>query len=192
MIKLKRAYDGPSPDDGPRFLVERLWPRGVKKESLRLDAWLKDVAPSDGLRRWFGHDPKKWGEFQRRYFHELDENREAWEPILKAARRARVTLVYSARDTEHNNAVALKDYLEAKMGEKQARGKELLDEQPERSGRGRRKDNSMYESTDLSPGPLHRFLADDHSRLDGLLARATARAGFDREAAQLFPDGDEP
>jgi uncharacterized protein YeaO (DUF488 family) len=118
MIELKRAYDAPAPDDGRRFLVERLWPRGVRKDSLRLDAWLRDVAPSDGLRRWFGHDPKKWAEFQRRYFAELDQNTDAWEPIQKAARRARITLVYSAHDTEHNNAIALKDYLESKMDKK--------------------------------------------------------------------------
>jgi len=115
VIGLKRAYDSPGANDGRRFLVERLWPRGMKKESLRLDAWLRDVAPSDGLRRWFGHDPKKWAEFQRRYFDELDENMDAWEPIRNAARR-RITFVYSAHDTEHNNAVALKTYLESKMG----------------------------------------------------------------------------
>ncbi len=121
MITLKRAYEPAASDDGTRFLVERLWPRGVKKTSLRLDAWLKDVAPSDGLRRWFGHDPKKWPEFRRRYFRELDANAEAWEPILKAARRGPVTLVYSSHDREHNNAVALKDYAEARMEKTEAR-----------------------------------------------------------------------
>ncbi len=116
MILLKRAYDPVTSDDGTRFLVERLWPRGVKKTSLRVQAWLKDVAPSDGLRRWFAHDPKKWEEFRRRYFHEMDANAKACETILQAARRGRVTLVYSAHDAEHNNAVALKEYLEARMG----------------------------------------------------------------------------
>ncbi len=115
MIKLKRAYDSSSNDDGIRFLVERLWPRGVKKTTPRLDAWLKDVAPSTGLRQWFSHDPAKCAEFQRRYRRELDGKREALDPILKAARRGRVTLVYSSHDAEHNNAVALKAYLEAKM-----------------------------------------------------------------------------
>jgi uncharacterized protein YeaO (DUF488 family) len=115
VIKLKRAYDSASNDDGIRFLVERLWPRGVKKAALRLDAWLKDVAPSTGLRQWFSHDPAKWAEFQRRYRRELDAKREALEPILKAARRGRVTLVYSSHDAEHNNAVALKPYLAVKM-----------------------------------------------------------------------------
>lgn len=112
MITIKRVYDRPEPTDGTRFLVERLWPRGMKKDTLRLDGWLKEVAPSDALRRWFGHDPAKWQEFQRRYFAELDSKPEAWQPILKAAQRGNVTLLYSARDTEHNNAVALKAYEE--------------------------------------------------------------------------------
>lgn len=116
MIRLKRAYETASREDGKRFLVERLWPRGVRKDSLKLDGWLKDVAPSPELRRWFGHDPEKWREFQRRYGRELSSRREAWEPILAAARRGRVTLVYSSHDTEHNNAVVLKRYLETKLG----------------------------------------------------------------------------
>lgn len=115
MIKLKRAYESATADDGTRYLVERLWPRGVTKQALRLDAWLKNVAPSDGLRRWFSHDPAKWQEFRRRYTAELSANAETWKPILEAARRAPVTLVYSAHDTEHNNAVALKEYLEARL-----------------------------------------------------------------------------
>jgi uncharacterized protein YeaO (DUF488 family) len=115
MISLKRVYEPASPDDGVRILVERLWPRGIKKDALRLDTWLKDVAPSDGLRRWFGHEPKKWDSFRDRYFGELDANPEGWESIAKAARRGRVTLIYSSRDTEHNNAVALKDYLQDKI-----------------------------------------------------------------------------
>ena len=115
MIKLKRAYDSASNDDGIRFLVERLWPCGVKKTALRLDAWLKDVAPSTGLRQWFSHDQAKWTEFQRRYRRELDATPEALEPILKAARRGRVTLVYSSHDAEHNNAVVLKAYAEARI-----------------------------------------------------------------------------
>jgi uncharacterized protein YeaO (DUF488 family) len=114
MIKIKRAYDPPGRGDGKRFLVDRLWPRGVTKEKLRLDDWSKDVAPSDALRKRFHHDPAQWGEFQRRYFAELDARPDAWQPILDAAWRGTVTLVYSARDTEHNNAVALKTYLESK------------------------------------------------------------------------------
>jgi uncharacterized protein YeaO (DUF488 family) len=115
MIKLKRVYEPASPDDGVRILVERLWPRGIKKDALKLDTWLKDVAPTDGLRRWFGHEPKKWNGFRDRYFVELDANPQTWESVAKAARRGRVTLIYSSRDMEHNNAVALKGYLEDKM-----------------------------------------------------------------------------
>lgn len=122
MIQIKRAYDAASPADGTRFLVDRLWPRGVKRTSLKLDGWLKDVAPSNELRQWFGHDPVKWDEFRRRYFAQLDSNSVAWEPILKAARKGRVTLVFSASDTEHNDAVALKQYLEAKLN-KASRGR---------------------------------------------------------------------
>lgn len=115
MIKVKRAYEPASRDDGARFLVERLWPRGVKKDVLRLDAWLKDVAPSTNLRQWFGHEPVKWPEFQRRYRAELDRNGEALERILKAAGRGQVTLVYSSHDQEHNNAVVLKTYVESQL-----------------------------------------------------------------------------
>jgi uncharacterized protein YeaO (DUF488 family) len=118
MINLKRAYDPVASTDGTRFLVERLWPRGVKKTALHVHAWLKDVAPSTTLRRWFGHDPKKWSEFRRRYFHELGVHAEVLDPILKLARRRRVTLVYSSHDMEHNNAVALKGYLQARIGKK--------------------------------------------------------------------------
>jgi uncharacterized protein YeaO (DUF488 family) len=118
MLKLKRVYEPASREDGQRFLVERLWPRGVKKTSLDLVAWLKDVAPSAQLRQWFSHDPKKWNEFQRRYRAELEQDLEVCDPILEAARRGTVTLVYSSHDREHNNAVALQDYLETKLGRK--------------------------------------------------------------------------
>lgn len=120
MLALKRTYGKAKPEDGTRFLVERLWPRGVRKADLRVDAWIKDVAPSDVLRRWFAHDPKKWAEFRRRYFAELDSHSEAWEQIRRAARHGRVTLIYSAHDTEHNNAVALKEYLEAHTSQKRS------------------------------------------------------------------------
>ena len=115
MIQVKRVYDPPQMDDGARFLVDRLWPRGVKREALQLDGWLKDVAPSDSLRCWFNHDVVRWSEFQRRYFAELDGKPEAWWPLLEAAREGNVTLLYSARDQEHNNAVALKAYLEERL-----------------------------------------------------------------------------
>jgi uncharacterized protein YeaO (DUF488 family) len=120
MIQIKRAYEPPSKDDGERFLVDRLWPRGVKKENLQVEAWLKDVAPSGELRQWFQHDPAKWDEFRRRYFRELEKHSEAWQPLLARARRGRVTLVYSAHDTEHNDAVALKEFLERKIKSRSA------------------------------------------------------------------------
>lgn len=111
MIKVKRAYDDASPDDGRRFLVDRLWPRGVKKEDLDVEEWYKDVSPSDDLRHWFGHDPAKWDEFRRRYDAALDAEPDAWKPLLTAARHGTITLVYAAHDQAHNNAVALKEYL---------------------------------------------------------------------------------
>ena len=115
MLKLKRAYEPESRSDGTRVLVERLWPRGLSKATLRIDGWLKDVGPSTELRRWFSHDHVKWPTFRARYFRELDSRPEAWRPIASAARRGTVTLVYSSRDTQHNNAVALKDYLQSKI-----------------------------------------------------------------------------
>lgn len=115
MIQIKRAYERASKDDGERILVERLWPRGVKKKELRLDQWIKDIAPSTALRQWFQHDPAKWREFRQRYFKELEEHSAVWRPLLALARRGRVTLIYSAHDTEHNNAVALEEFLQAKM-----------------------------------------------------------------------------
>lgn len=118
MIRLKRVYDQPDAKDGSRFLIERLWPRGVRKASLQVDGWLKDAGPSHELRKWFSHDPKKWDEFRHRYFLELDHNREAWTPILTAAHQGTVTLLFSSHDTEHNNAVALKQYVESQMGKK--------------------------------------------------------------------------
>lgn len=114
MIKLKRVYEKRSSADGMRYLVERLWPRGIKKTELHLDDWLKDVAPSTELRKWFSHDPAKWERFRIKYFAELDRAPEASEPIRQAARKGTVTLLYSSHDAEHNNAVALKEYIEDK------------------------------------------------------------------------------
>lgn len=111
-IRLKRAYEPAEPGDGPRYLVERLWPRGVRKADLPLDAWLKEVSPSPALRTWFGHDPAKWEEFKRRYAAELRANEAALAPLRAAAGRETLTLVYAARDTERNSAVLLKEYLE--------------------------------------------------------------------------------
>lgn len=111
MINVKRVYDPASDTDGTRLLVERLWPRGIKKESLKIEGWFKETGPSTELRKWFSHDPAKWDEFRRRYYAELDANPEAWQPIAKAVRHGTVTLIYSSHDTEHNNAVALKEFL---------------------------------------------------------------------------------
>jgi uncharacterized protein YeaO (DUF488 family) len=117
MISTKRIYDNQGTRQGVQFLVERLWPRGIKKENLHLDAWLKEAAPSQSLRKWFDHDPEKWEEFQRRYQAELDSHAEAWQPILDAARQGDVTLLYSARDTEHNCACVLMEYVQKHLRE---------------------------------------------------------------------------
>jgi uncharacterized protein YeaO (DUF488 family) len=111
MLRIKRTYDPPARGDGRRILVERLWPRGMKKEALAADAWMKEVAPSTELRQWFGHQVERWEAFRRRYRKELDANPGAWEPILDAERRGTVTLLYSAHDVLHNGAVVLHDYL---------------------------------------------------------------------------------
>ena len=111
MIQIKRVYDPYAKGDGARFLVERLWPRGVKKDALQMDGWYKDLAPSNGLRRWFSHDPAKWKEFQRRYLAELADNPAACQLLLDAAGKRNITLLYSARDTEHNSALTLKSHL---------------------------------------------------------------------------------
>ena len=114
MIHIKRVRDPAARSDGRRFLVERLWPRGVKKEALKMDGWIKEAAPSTELRKWFNHDPAKWAEFRKRYQAELHKNPAALEPILSAAAKGDVTLLFSSRDAEHNNVVALKTYLEKK------------------------------------------------------------------------------
>lgn len=111
-IQLKRVYDQTSQEDGSRFLVERLWPRGIKKSALTGVAWLKEVAPSAELREWFHHDPLRWNEFRRRYFVELKHQRDSLSPIVEAAHNGTVTLLYSSHDQEHNNAVALKEFLD--------------------------------------------------------------------------------
>ena len=117
VIQTKRVYEPHARGDGTRFLVERLWPRGIKKQELDAHAWLKEVAPSTELRQWFAHDPSKWSGFKLKYFAELNEEPQSWQPILRAAQRGTVTLLYSARDTEHNNAVALKEYLDTKLNQ---------------------------------------------------------------------------
>ena len=113
-IRIQRVYDEADNQEGARFLVERLWPRGVKKSALRLDGWLKEVAPSPELRKWYEHRVERWPEFQKRYLAELRTNPDGWKPILDAARRGKVTLLYAARDTEHNSALLLQKFLTAK------------------------------------------------------------------------------
>lgn len=110
-MRLKRAYEAPELDDGFRILVDRLWPRGVSKSSAQIDFWLKEIAPSSELRKWFGHDPSKWPRFRDRYFRELDKNPEAVDQLREHLRRGPVTLVYGSKDREHNDAVALGEYL---------------------------------------------------------------------------------
>lgn len=113
MFKIKRAYDKPVKDDGVRVLVDRIWPRGLSKESARIDLWLREIAPSTGLRKWFRHDPSKWSTFKARYEKELDSKSTLIDDLLELERtHGVVTLVYGARDTEHNNAVVLKEYIE--------------------------------------------------------------------------------
>ncbi len=114
MIKIKRVYDPVSPDDGKRILVDRLWPRGIKKEKAGIDEWLKDIAPSDNLRKWFSHDPEKWHEFRRRYKKELEKKLELVERIKSQTRKGNITLLFSARDVKYNNAIVLKEVIEDK------------------------------------------------------------------------------
>lgn len=111
-IKVKRVYEKPGPEDGFRALVDRVWPRGMTKEKVRADLWLKDAAPGAELRKWFNHDPARWEEFKRRYFRELDRQPETVKQLLDKAGRQRLTLLYSAKDIHHNQAVALKEYLQ--------------------------------------------------------------------------------
>jgi len=119
MLRVKRVYEPREPDDGLRFLVDRLWPRGLNKEALGLDGWLKELAPSDALRHWFGHDPARWEEFHARYQSELEGNSAVWHPLLEAARGQVVTLLFAAHDSEHNNAVALAAFLEHKLADEE-------------------------------------------------------------------------
>ena len=129
MIRIKRTYDPPARGDGRRILVERLWPRGMKKEALAADAWMKEVAPSTELRKWFDHRVERWEEFRRRYRDELNANPDAWKPILEAGKRGTVTLLYSAHDTLTTAPSCLRDYLAerqaAQPGLESARGRDL-------------------------------------------------------------------
>ena len=112
MIRLKRVYEEPSRADGLRVLVDRLWPRGLSKERAAVHIWLREVAPSPELRKWFGHDPAKWKQFQRRYLKELEDKDDLVRQLRQRSREGTITLVYAARDEQHNAAVALKGFLE--------------------------------------------------------------------------------
>lgn len=117
-ITIRRVYDKPGKSEGYRVLVDRVWPRGVSREEAEIDDWNKHVAPSAGLRKWFGHEPGKWMEFKKRYWQELDDNPAAVVSLLAKVREGRVTLVFGARDQQHSNAVALREYIERKVGER--------------------------------------------------------------------------
>jgi uncharacterized protein YeaO (DUF488 family) len=121
MVKIKRVYEPSTPDDGARFLVDRLWPRGIKKEALTMTAWLKEVAPSNELRHWYHHDLERWAEFRRRYLAELRERPDAWLRLAEAARAGTITLLYSAQHVEHNNAIVLAEFLRNELRKKATR-----------------------------------------------------------------------
>ena len=110
-ISLKRAYDRPVAGDGKRVLIDRLWPRGIKKADAAIDEWMKELAPSTALRKWFGHDPARWHEFRRRYLKELQQQSEQIDRLRTLARQGPITLVFSARDEAHNDAVVLRDFM---------------------------------------------------------------------------------
>ena len=112
MIRIRRIYEKPAGDDGVRILVDRLWPRGVKRENARIDYWMKDLAPSDQLRQWFGHDPKKWPEFQRRYRMELATAPAPWTELLRLAEKKDITLLFGSKNQRYNNAVVLAEFLQ--------------------------------------------------------------------------------
>ena len=111
MVRIRRIYEEPTAEDGKRILVDRLWPRGIAKEKARIDEWLKEIAPSDELRKWFGHDPSRWEEFRERYRRELDAKTELLGQLRGLTKKGTVTLLFAAKDEEHNNAVVLKDML---------------------------------------------------------------------------------
>jgi len=110
-IRIKRAYEAPTHDDGTRILIDRLWPRGVKKTDAAIDEWMKEIAPSNALRKWFGHDPERWQEFRRRYRSEIQQHPNEFDRLRTLAQHGRITLVFSAHDEAHNDAVVLKDLL---------------------------------------------------------------------------------
>lgn len=114
IVHIKRVYEEPDPSDGKRILIDRLWPRGLTKEKAKVDLWLKEIAPTAELRKWFGHEPSKWTEFKKRYQEELQDNHETVNILLSEIKKGKVTLIYSAKDEKYNDAVELKKYLEKK------------------------------------------------------------------------------
>ena len=114
-ISIKRIYDAPSTDDGYRVLVDQLWPRGLKKEDARIDRWVKEIAPTTELRKWYNHDPEKWTEFKRRYFEELDKHSDIVTELIAKIKEGKVTFLFSSKELRLNNAVALKEYIEKKL-----------------------------------------------------------------------------
>ncbi len=115
MIRIKRVYEKPLKDDGKRILIDRLWPRGLKKEDARIDEWIKEIAPSNELRKWFSHDPNRWDEFKYRFFAELHGHRQLIDGIISTAKKGTVTLLFGSKEERFNNAVALKEYIEKRM-----------------------------------------------------------------------------
>ena len=113
-ITIKRVYETPSKEDGKRILIDRLWPRGLTKEKVQIDLWLKEIAPSTELRKWFGHDPSKWTEFKKRYITEIKKNTAVVAQLEEQLKKGKVTLVYGAKDEQHNDAVVLQEYFENK------------------------------------------------------------------------------
>lgn len=114
-IEIKRVYESPSSTDGVRILIDRLWPRGIKKSELLMDDWIKDLSPSQDLRKWFNHDPSKFKEFEKKYTEELNENEKIWLPLIKKYLQGKITLLYAAHDSEVNHAICLKNYLKTHL-----------------------------------------------------------------------------
>jgi len=142
MLRIKRTYDPSARVDGRRYLVERLWPRGMTKDEVAADAWLKDVAPSATLRKWFDHRPERWAEFRRRYQRELAANPSAWEQILDAEENGPVTLLFSARDVDHNGAVVLRDFLAERRARRSRPRSHSRREPAPRKNAARKRDSS--------------------------------------------------
>lgn len=184
MIRIKRAYESPARSDGRRILVERLWPRGMKKESLEADAWMKEVAPSTELRKWFDHRVERWDQFRQRYRDELDANRDAWQSIVDAAKRGTITLLYSAHDTVHNGAVVLRDYLMEQAAEDSRRsartGASVSSRRPSGATRSRKFKRKGAQMSPKIPRPLKL----EHQELHAELVEAMRAGGKTAEAAK--------